>query len=120
LNRTGLILRLAAALLLASAIVWAVLNRDQLNLAQHAEDWKFVAFVRLVPFFPFNLTNYALNFTRIGFVLYDTTSLICMAPGAIAYTWLGYAGRQRPRVLRGGMEAWNRISFATDGNGKVK
>lgn len=59
-----------------------------------AEGWRFVAFVRLVPLFPFNLTNYALGLTRIKFVTYVVTSLICMAPGAIAYTWLGHAGRE--------------------------
>ena len=60
----------------------------------NAEGWKFVAFVRLVPFFPFNLTNYALGLTRIGFLPYVVTSFICMAPGAVAYTWLGFAGRE--------------------------
>lgn len=55
--------------------------------------WRFVALVRLVPLFPFNLTNYALGLTRIGFLPYLVTSLICMAPGAVAYSWLGHAGR---------------------------
>lgn len=59
-----------------------------------SEGWQFVAFVRLVPLFPFNLTNYALGLTRIGFLPYVITSLICMAPGAVAYTWLGHAGRE--------------------------
>ena len=59
-----------------------------------AEGWRFVAFVRLVPLFPFNLTNYALALTRIGFLPYLLTSFVCMAPGAIAYTWLGHAGRE--------------------------
>lgn len=59
-----------------------------------AEGWRFVAFVRLVPLVPFNLTNYALGLTRIRFLSYVMTSLICMAPGAIAYTWLGHAGRE--------------------------
>jgi len=59
-----------------------------------AEGWRFVAFVRLVPLFPFNLTNYALGLTRIRFTSYVVTSFICMAPGAIAYTWLGHAGRE--------------------------
>lgn len=59
-----------------------------------AEGWRFVAFVRLVPLFPFNLTNYALGLTRINFLPYVITSLVCMAPGAIAYTWLGHAGRE--------------------------
>ena len=58
------------------------------------EGWRFVAFVRLVPLFPFNLTNYALGLTRIGFLQYLVTSFVCMAPGAIAYTWLGHAGRE--------------------------
>lgn len=48
-----------------------------------AEGWRFVAFVRLVPLFPFNLTNYAFGLTRVGFVPYVITSFICMAPGAI-------------------------------------
>ena len=59
-----------------------------------AEGWRFVAFVRLVPLFPFNLTNYALGLTRIKFWSYFITSLVAMAPGAIAYTWLGHAGRE--------------------------
>lgn len=59
-----------------------------------AEGWRFVAFVRLVPLFPFNLTNYALGLTRIGFWSYLLTSFITMAPGAVAYTWLGHAGRE--------------------------
>lgn len=58
------------------------------------EGWRFVALVRLVPLFPFNLTNYALGLTRIGFLPYLLASLICMAPGAIAYAWLGHAGRE--------------------------
>ena len=57
------------------------------------EGWRFVAFVRLVPLFPFNLTNYALGLTRIGFLPYVITSFICMAPGAIAFSWLGHAGK---------------------------
>src|SRR6516225_3148754 len=32
-----------------------------------AEGWRFVAFVRLVPLFPFNLSNYLLGLTRIPF-----------------------------------------------------
>lgn len=59
-----------------------------------AEGWRFVAFVRLVPLFPFNLSNYALGLTRIPLGHYVLASLVCMAPGTVAYTWLGYAGRE--------------------------
>jgi uncharacterized membrane protein YdjX (TVP38/TMEM64 family)/rhodanese-related sulfurtransferase len=59
-----------------------------------AEGWRFVAFTRLVPLFPFNLLNYALGLTGIPLVAYVLTSFICMAPGTLAFTWLGYAGRE--------------------------
>jgi uncharacterized membrane protein YdjX (TVP38/TMEM64 family)/rhodanese-related sulfurtransferase len=59
-----------------------------------AEGWRFVAFVRLVPLFPFNLTNYALGLTGIPLTHYVAATLVCMVPGTLAYTWLGYAGRE--------------------------
>lgn len=58
------------------------------------EGWRFVAFVRLVPLFPFNLLNYALGLTRIPFIQYLLATYLFMLPGAIAYTYLGYAGRE--------------------------
>lgn len=58
------------------------------------EGWRFVAFVRLVPLFPFNLLNYALGLTRISFSQYSIATYICMLPGAIAYTYLGYIGKE--------------------------
>jgi uncharacterized membrane protein YdjX (TVP38/TMEM64 family) len=57
------------------------------------EGWRFVAFVRLVPLFPFNLVNYAFGLTRIRLGEYVLASFVCMAPGALAYSYLGYAGR---------------------------
>jgi uncharacterized membrane protein YdjX (TVP38/TMEM64 family) len=59
-----------------------------------AEGWRFIAFTRLVPLFPFNLLNYALGLTRIPFMQYLLATAVCMLPGALAYTWLGYAGRE--------------------------
>ncbi len=59
-----------------------------------AEGWRFVAFVRLVPLFPFNLVNYALGLTRIPLVQYVLASYLCMLPGAFAYAYLGFAGRE--------------------------
>lgn len=58
-----------------------------------AEGWQFVALMRLVPLVPFNLLNYALGLTRISLRDYILASAVCMLPGAVAYTWLGYAGR---------------------------
>jgi len=66
----------------------------QLKQGVEGEGWKFVAFVRLVPLFPFNLLNYALGLTKIKFTHYAIATYIFMLPGAIAYTYLGYAGRE--------------------------
>ena len=67
-----------------------------------AEGWRFVALVRLVPLFPFNLSNYVLGLTRIPFYHYALATIVCMIPGTVAYTWLGYAGRE---ALAGETEA---------------
>lgn len=66
----------------------------QLKEGVEAEGWRFVAFARLVPLFPFNLLNYGLGLTRIKLSHYIIASYLCMLPGAIAYTYLGYAGRE--------------------------
>ncbi len=60
----------------------------------NAEGWRFVAFTRLVPVFPFNLLNYALGLTRIPLGAYVLTTALAMIPGATAYTYLGYLGRE--------------------------
>ncbi len=58
------------------------------------EGWRFVAFTRLVPIFPFNLLNYALGLTRIRLTHYVVATVVCMLPGTIAITYFGYAGRE--------------------------
>lgn len=66
----------------------------QLMLGVESEGWHFVAFTRLVPLFPFNLLNYALGLTRITFLQYSLATFIFMLPGATAYTYLGYIGKE--------------------------
>ncbi len=80
-----------------------------LNEGVSAEGWRFIAFVRLVPLFPFNLLNYALGLTRIPLPAYVLASAIFMLPGALAYTWLGYAGRE---ALAGGQDIVRNILIA--------
>jgi uncharacterized membrane protein YdjX (TVP38/TMEM64 family) len=59
-----------------------------------ADGWKFVAFLRLVPIFPYNVMNYLLGLTRIPFWHYMIATIIFMSPSTIVYTWLGHAGRE--------------------------
>jgi uncharacterized membrane protein YdjX (TVP38/TMEM64 family)/rhodanese-related sulfurtransferase len=72
---------------------------NRLNDGVASEGWRFIAFVRLVPLFPFNLLNYTLGLTRISFGTYVLASALFMLPGALAFTWLGHAGRE---ALSGG------------------
>lgn len=59
---------------------WEKLDED---VARHG--WKVVAFTRLVPLFPFNLLNYALGLTKIGFFSYALTTFLCMFPACVAF-----------------------------------
>ncbi|MEJ2345714.1 MAG: VTT domain-containing protein [Gammaproteobacteria bacterium] len=99
-NLTGATLGAALAFLVARYLArnWvehrAGGRLGQLKRGVDAEGWRFVAFVRLVPLFPFNLLNYALGITRIRFSHYLVATYVCMLPGAVAYTYLGYAGRE--------------------------
>jgi uncharacterized membrane protein YdjX (TVP38/TMEM64 family)/rhodanese-related sulfurtransferase len=100
LNLAGATLGATAAFLVARFIAadWvrgkAGGRLERLIKGVEREGWRFVAFTRLVPLIPFNLLNYALGLTRIPMIAYILASLICMVPGALAYTWLGYAGRE--------------------------
>jgi uncharacterized membrane protein YdjX (TVP38/TMEM64 family) len=100
LNLTGATLGAALAFLIARHLAAERVARGAggrlgpLVRGVEAEGWRFVAFVRLVPLFPFNLINYALGLTRIPFLPYLLATWVCMLPGALAYTYLGYAGRE--------------------------
>ncbi len=99
-NLTGATAGATVAFLVARYLAadWAARHSGgrlgQLKQGVEEEGWRFVAFVRLVPLFPFNALNYALGLTRIRLWHYVLTSYICMLPGALAYTYLGYAGRE--------------------------
>jgi uncharacterized membrane protein YdjX (TVP38/TMEM64 family) len=100
LNLAGATLGATAAFLIARYVAADRVRHkaggrlDRLIAGVEAEGWRFVAFVRLVPLFPFNLTNYAFGLTRISLTHYVVASLVCMVPGTVAYTWLGHAGRE--------------------------
>jgi uncharacterized membrane protein YdjX (TVP38/TMEM64 family)/rhodanese-related sulfurtransferase len=100
LNLAGATLGATASFLIARYLAADWVRRqaggrlESLIARVEAEGWRFVAFVRLVPLFPFNLLNYALGLTRIPLTHYVLASLVCMAPGTLAYTVLGYAGRE--------------------------
>jgi uncharacterized membrane protein YdjX (TVP38/TMEM64 family) len=80
---------------------------DRLITGVEAEGWRFVAFLRLVPLFPYGLVNYGLGFTNIRTIPYSLATLICMIPGDLAYTYLGYAAQQ----TAAGNERWWQLAL---------
>ncbi len=100
INLTGATLGAALSFLVARYLAADWVERKtggrlkQIKEGVENEGWRFVAFVRLVPLFPFNLLNYALGLTRIRFLEYVIASWLFMLPGAIAYTYVGYVGRE--------------------------
>ena len=58
------------------------------------DGWRFVAFIRLVPVFPYPLANYLLGLTRIPFWHYMLATIVFALPSTIAYTWIGHVGRE--------------------------
>lgn len=100
LNLTGATLGAMLAFLIARYLAanWVESKTGgrmkQLKEGVEKEGWRFVAFTRLVPLFPFNLLNYALGLTRIKLWHYLAATYLFMLPGAIAYTYLGYVGRE--------------------------
>ena len=99
-NLTGATIGATLAFLLARYLArdWVARHTGkrlrQLVAGVEDEGWRFVAFVRLVPLFPFNLLNYALGLTKIPLSHYIITTFLFMAPGGAAYTYLGHAGRE--------------------------
>jgi uncharacterized membrane protein YdjX (TVP38/TMEM64 family) len=73
------------------------------------EGWRCVAFVRLMPLFPFILLHHALGLTRIRLSHYVISSFVLMALGGAAYTCLGYAGRG---LAGGGQDVLRKVLLA--------
>lgn len=59
------------------------------GVARHG--WRMLLVTRLVPFFPFNLQNYAYGLTPIGLGAYALVTFLCMLPASAAYCFAGGA-----------------------------
>jgi uncharacterized membrane protein YdjX (TVP38/TMEM64 family) len=114
-NLTGATIGATLAFLIARYLVsdWVAERaggrlKQLINGVEH-EGWRFVAFTRLVPVFPYNLLNYALGLTRIELSHYLLATYICMLPSSFAYSYLGYAARE---AAGGGEGLIQKVLFA--------
>ena len=55
--------------------------------------WRFVAFTRLAPIFPYNLQNYGYGLTKITCLEFTLTTFFAMAPSTFMYAYLGSVGK---------------------------
>ncbi|MEW5305301.1 MAG: hypothetical protein WDW38_005658 [Sanguina aurantia] len=63
---------------------------------------RIVFLLRLSPLFPFNILNYALGLTTVGFWSYVFASWLGMLPGTFAYVYLGGVGKAAADAASGG------------------
>jgi uncharacterized membrane protein YdjX (TVP38/TMEM64 family) len=63
----------------------------RIDAAVERHGWRILMVTRLVPFFPFNLQNFAYGLTRIPFWTYVAVSAVCILPGTIAFSVAGGA-----------------------------
>jgi uncharacterized membrane protein YdjX (TVP38/TMEM64 family) len=100
INLAGATLGAAAAFLAARYVAADWVERragprvQKVIKSVETDGWQFVAFVRLVPIFPYTIVNYLLGVTRIPFHQYMLATIVFMTPSTIAYTWIGHAGSQ--------------------------
>lgn len=93
------IISIACAFLVARYVArdlvegWVKDNAQFRKIDEQVEEqgWRILMFTRLVPFFPFNLQNYAYGLTSIRFSTFIFVSAIFMLPGTIALVMLGGA-----------------------------
>jgi len=68
-------------------------NIRRLKKGIDKEGWRFVLMMRLIPWMPYALMNYALGVTGIRFFLLTGITALCISPRVAAYAYIGHAGR---------------------------
>ena len=82
--------------LVRDRVLGVIANRPSLQAVDRAvadEGWRVVGLLRLSPLVPFNLQNYALGATSIGFWPYVAATGAGIAPGCLLYVYLGVIGK---------------------------
>jgi len=92
----GAVLAFLIARHLAAGLVERHLNVTLQRLKRGVENqgWRFVAFLRLFPIVPFDLTCYAFGLTRIPLLHYAAASALSLLPRLAAYAYIGHRGRE--------------------------
>jgi len=122
----GATLGASAAFLVARYVARGAIERKIAGNARFAaidravgrEGFKIVALLRLSPIFPFNLLNYSLGLTKVGFLPYLVAS-IAMLPGTLLYVYYGKAAGSLAALAGGAQAAKGTGSWVLLGVGLV-
>lgn len=122
----GATLGASAAFLVARYVARGAIERRIAGNARFAaidravgrEGFKIVALLRLSPIFPFNLLNYSLGLTKVGFWPYVAAS-IAMLPGTLLYVYYGKAAGSLAALAGGAKTAKGTGSWVLLGVGLV-
>ncbi|MBI2944891.1 MAG: TVP38/TMEM64 family protein [Candidatus Wallbacteria bacterium] len=74
---------------------------EAIDRAVERDGFRVVLLLRLSPVIPFNLLNYALGLTRVGFRDYVLGSFLGMLPGTVMYVYLGSVVTSASELLTG-------------------
>lgn len=58
------------------------------------QGWRYIAFTRLVPIFPFTILNHIFGLTKISALTYAVSTFIFIIPTTIAYVYIGHVGQE--------------------------
>ena len=122
----GATLGASAAFLVARYVARRAIERKIAGNAKFAaidkaverEGFKIVALLRLSPIFPFNLLNYSLGLTKVGFLQYFAASIF-MLPGTLLYVYYGKAAGSLAALAGGGQTSKGTGSWVLLGVGLV-
>ena len=95
--------------LVRGRVAGMIANRPALRAIDRAvadEGWRVVGLLRLSPLVPFNLQNYALGATNVGFWPYVAATGVGIAPGCLLYVYLGMIGKSSLGGSGGGALKW--------------
>lgn len=66
---------------------------QKLRDGTNEKGWRYVAFTRLVPVFPYSLQNYGYGLTKMSCWEFTLTTFFTMAPSTFIYSYLGHVGK---------------------------
>ena len=80
------------------------------DAAVSREGWKLVTLLRLSPIVPWNMLNYALSVTGVGFWQYSVSSAVAVVPWNVTFAYFGSLAHTMADVIDGNSGPGTRTS----------